>query len=434
MTDIKKEIKSYVERLFPITRSITGDGNRETLKILSEIVPITVREYTSGTQVFDWVIPDEWKIRDAWIKDKNGNKVVDFSKCNIHIVSYSKPFHGWLYFEELETHLYTHPEIPDAVPYRTAYYKQDWGFCVNRHQYELLQNFKGPFEVFIDSEFIPNGSMTVGELVIPGVVEDEILLSTYICHPSLGNDNLSGMLLTAYLARELIEKKRRRRGLRIIWVPETIGAIAYCAMNHSAMKRIRQGLVITCVAGKDGPWGYKQSFNPFHSINVAIEKVLRNEGIDYTTYPFDIHGSDERQYSSPGLRINVASIHKGKYYEYPFYHTSLDNLNFIEVDVFTKMLNIHMKVLELLDKEPLFERIEPNCEPMLSRHGAYPGTGGGFLPNEGGMNEVDKILWLMFYADGKTGLYEIAKRMGISWNEAMETASFLEEKGLLHIK
>jgi aminopeptidase-like protein len=188
------------------------------------------------------------------------------------------------------------------------------------------------------------------------------------------------MLLTAFLAREMMHRKERRKGLRLVWVPETLGAIAYSAMNRQAMKKIRQGFVITCVAGRDGPWGYKQSFNPFHSVNMVTEDVLQRHGIDFTIYPFDIHGSDERQYSSPGLRINTASIHKGRYYEYPFYHSSLDNLDFFDMDAFIRMLEVHIDVLDLLDREPLFRRSEPGGEPMLSRHGAYPATGGGFLP------------------------------------------------------
>jgi len=327
VTEIATEIDSYLQRLFPIMRSITGPGNRETLRILQELVPLEIQEYLSGKEVYDWIIPDEWQVRDAWIKDKDGNKLIDFQKCNIHLVSYSEPVHDWFTFDELKEHLHFHDEFPEAIPYYTSYYNRDWGFCVNQAQYRQLSECEGRLEIMVDSDFDPYGSLTIGELLIPGRSEQEILISTYICHPSLANDNLSGAVMTAYLARELLERELQW-SYRFVWIPETIGAIAYCAMNEKAVREIDAGLVVTTVGGP-GTLGYKQSWQKDHYINSLIEKTFCESGKEFVTYPFDIHGSDERQFSSQGFRINMATVCKDRYYEYPQYHTSLDDLSFV---------------------------------------------------------------------------------------------------------
>jgi aminopeptidase-like protein len=425
------EIGQYLKRLFPVTRSITGSGNRETLRILHEIVPLEIKEYSSGTVVYDWIIPDEWHVRDAWIKDSTGNKLVDFKINNVHLVSYSEPVNKSISFDALtKGHLHYHKEIPEAIPYRTSYYRRDWGFCVTQAQYEALQAAEGLLEVYIDSEFYSQGSLTIAELLIPGELEEEILISTYNCHPSLANDNLSGTVMTAFLARELLEQKNLKRSYRIIWVPETIGAIAYCAKNEAAMKKIQSGLVVTTVGGP-GPFGYKQSFDSLHSINVIIETVFKDEGIDGVTYPFDIHGSDERQYSSLGFRINTASITKDRYYEYPYYHTSLDNLDFVKPQQIVESLLLHLKVLDKLNHELVFQSNYPNCEVMLSKHDLYPKTGGAQLPSAKAYTELDLILWLLWLADGKNGLYGIARKLEVSVETLNTIARKLVEKQVL---
>lgn len=433
MDDFVGEIDHYLKRLFPVCRSITGPGNRESLRILQEIVPLEIIEYSSGTPVYDWIIPEEWSVRDAWIKDANGNKLIDFQESNVHLVGYSEPVHCKMPFEALEEHLHCRNDLPEAIPYRTTYYQRNWGFCVTRHQYEILKQAKQPFHVSIESEFKKNGSLTIGELLIPGISDEEILISTYICHPSLANDNLSGMVMTAFLARELLKHPSSQYAYRIVWLPETIGAIAYSAMNESAMKRIQQGLVVTCVGGP-GKYGYKQSFDPTHAINCAIEEAFHQKGIDdYITYPFDIHGSDERQYSSQGFRINVATITKDKYYEYPYYHTSLDDLNFIKASYIEKSRKVYMHTLQLLNdwkKKPLYRSCQPNCEIMLSKYGLYPKTGGAILPNSK-MTEMDLRLWLLFLCDGTHSLSMIAKRLGVSLAYLEREARLLREKGLL---
>jgi len=440
------EIDQYMRRLFPITRSITGPGNRETLHILQELVPLAIKEYLSGAPVYDWIIPDEWQVRDAWIKDTDGNKLVDFQQSNIHLVSYSEPVHKKVKYEDLKDHLHTQPDMPDAIPYRTSYYKRDWGFCITHEQSDHLQQTSTPLEVFVDSEFDPNGSLTIGELLIPGESEQEILISTYICHPSLANDNLSGAVMTAFLARELLKQPKPKYSYRIIWVPETIGAIAYCAVNETAMKKITTGLVVTTVGGP-GSFGYKQCFNNNHPLNTIIEDVFQQEDIDYITYPFDIHGSDERQYSSQGFRINTASITKDKYYEYPQYHTSLDNLDFVKPEQIEQTLNLHRKVLDELNAlealtfplesltfnhSPLtYKNLYPNCEVMLSKHDLYPKTGGAQLPGAVVMSELDMILWLLWYADGMMQLDSIASQLDVSASILKRVADRLVDRNIL---
>jgi len=432
--EIVDEIDYYLKKLFPITRSITGHGNRKTLSILQELVPLQINEYSSGTPVYDWVIPDEWSVRDAWIKDANGNKIIDLQQSNIHLVSYSEPINKKINFKELKKHLHIHPDLLEAIPYRTSYYKRDWGFCATHAQYEILEESEGMLEVFIDSDFNPQGSLTVGELLIPGKNKKEILLSTYICHPSLANDNLSGMVMTAFLARELLKSKTLKNSYRIVWVPETIGAIAYCAMNEDVMKKIDNGLVITTVGGI-GKYGYKQSFNEKHSINLAIEEVFKQENINFITYHFDPHGSDERQYSSQGFRINMASITKDRYYEYPYYHTSLDNLDYVKAPQLLESLLIHIKVLDKIDKDPVYKSKYPNCEVMLSKHELYPKIGGTQLPDlNKNYTELDLILWLLLLCDGNTGLMQIEKKLCISKERIMPVIKKLSDKNILELE
>ena len=441
-SELISEIDHYLHRLFPVTRSITGPGNRETLRILQEIVPIEIKEYPSGTEVYDWVIPPEWQVRDAYIKNNEGVRLVDFQQSNIHLVSYSVPVNKKMTFAELDPHLHTHPELPDAIPYRTSYYKRDWGFCVTYDELATLKQQKGELEIKIDSDFDDNGSLTVGELLVPGETNKEILISSYICHPSLANDNLSGAVLSAFLARELIKGPKRHYSYRIVWVPETVGAIAYCAMNEETMKKIDTGLVVTTVGGP-GQFGYKQSFEESHPINKVIESTFKEEGCDYIIYPFDIHGSDERQYSSQGFRINIASITKDKYYEYPYYHTSLDNLDYVKAEQIAETLSLHIKVLNKLEgiqssnindhSSVCYKNRYPNCEVMLSKHDLYPKTGGSLLPQIGGRDELDLILWTLFWCDGTRTLCEVAKKLKVTETVLFPVVNKLLDKEVLEL-
>lgn len=428
---MEEEISKYLKKLFPINRSITGHGNRETLKILSELIPLKIKEYPSGKKVFDWIIPDEWNIKDAWIKNSEGVKIVDYSKCNLHVLSYSMAVNQTMNYDELVNHLYYLENQPDAIPYRTTYYKKKWGFCLSYNDFKKYIKKDELYKVFINSSFNSNGSMTIGELVIKGKLKQEHLISTYFCHPSLANDNLSGVILTAFLSRELL-KKNLNYSYRIIFIPETIGAIAYCAMNRSAMKKIDCGLVITTVGGK-GKYAYKQSFRSDHYINKMIEKVFEDNKTDFITYPFDIHGSDERQYSSQGFKINVATICKDKYYEYPFYHTSFDNLNFVSAENIYKTLNLYIDLIEKMDKNLIYKNIKPNCEVMLSKYNLYPEIGGGILPTTECLSELDIILWLLYYCDGKKSLSEIADRLKINISSLYLVIKKIENKKIVKL-
>jgi len=429
MPELKMEIDHYLNRLFPICRSITGNGNRTSLGILRELIPLEIKEVPSGTTVYDWIVPPEWNIRDAWIADASGNRLVDFKSCNVHVVSYSEPVKKCMSWEELSGHLHQHDSIPDAIPYRTTYFKRDWGFCVTKKQYEQIRMHKGDFHVEIDSTLDNNGSLSYAELLIPGRLPEEILISTYICHPSLANDNLSGFLLTAFLARNLLQRKRNLYSYRIIFVPETIGAITYCAINEQAMKAINMGFVVTTVGGK-GPIGYKKSFDGCHFLNQLVEGILSVEK-KYKVYPFNIHGSDERQYSSLGFRINMVSITKDKYYDYDYYHSSLDNLDFVSAENISRTFQVYLRVFDQLDSLEIYVNMNPNCEVMLSKHGLYPDQGGGQVPDEEGIDELDLRLWLLWHCDGKKPLFAIANELNVHLDKARQSVKELETRGIL---
>jgi len=431
MIELTGEIDAYLKRLFPICRSITGDGNRETLRILGEVAPIRVVEYPSGQQVYDWVVPREWNIRDAWIKNSSGIKVIDFKNCNLHVVSYSIPIRGQIKYEDLKGHLHFRADLPDAIPYRTSYYHEDWGFCLSYLDYQKHFHEGETYEVFIDSE-LKVGSLTVGEVLVRGKSEKEYLISTYICHPSLANDNLSGPVMTAFLARELLNRKLNF-SYRIVFVPETIGAIAYCANNEEVMKSIMAGFVVSSVGGP-GPFGYRQSWQRDFFINSMVEKTFNENGLsNFKIYPFDIHGSDERQYSSQGFRLNIVSITKDKYYEYDYYHTSFDDLNFVSGENINASLTIYLQTIEKLDMNLVCRNLHPHCEIMLSKHDLYQKTGGGQLPVYGARTHLDLILWLLFYLDGRTSLWKISQLLEVPIDELYKVVKMLEAKKLVQI-
>lgn len=427
-TAIATELSAWLGDLFPLTRSLTGAGNRETLRRLQALVPLAIHEVPSGTAVYDWIVPDEWSIRDAWIAGSDGRRLVDFRASNLHVVSYSEPIRRQMSWDELAPHLHCHPELPEAIPYRTSYYKRTWGFCVTHAQHDALQRHGGPFDVVIDATLAP-GSLSYGELLIPGRSAQEILLSCYICHPSMANDSLSGVVLTAFLARDLMATPRQY-SYRVVFVPETIGAIAYCATHEAEMKRIDMGLVITTVGGP-GSFGYKQSFNPQHAINRHIEETFAETATPFVTYPFDIHGSDERQYSSQGFGLNIATISKDRYYEYPFYHSSLDNLDFVTGDQLAATLALYRRLIDKLDARQIYRSNSPHGEVMLSRHGLYPAAGGALRPETGGRSTLDLILWLLFWCDGRAAIGDIEHRLGLSPGQLDELVAGLAAKGVL---
>jgi len=428
---ITEEINHYLDILFPITRSLTGKGNRETLRVIQEIIPLKIKEVPSGTKVYDWIVPDEWNIKGAWIKDRSGSTLVDMANCNLHVVSYSEPVKMIMDWDQLRPKLNWIDELPDAVPYRTSYYKRDWGFCVTKDQYDAIRE-AGTVEVFIDSEF-SQGSLSYGEILIPGKSEKEILISCYICHPSMANDSLSGVILTAFIARSLMsDQPELMHSYRIIFVPETIGAITYCATHEEQIKELVAGLVITTVGGP-GKYGYKQSFEKNHDINGIIESVLNEMDIDFITYPFDVYGSDERQYSSQGFRVNVASITRDKYYEYDYYHTSLDNLDYVKAKNISESYDIYRRIIARLDRNLTYDTVQKYCEPMFGKRNLYPSLGGGLLPPEEEMDDLDCMLWLNYFCDGTHSLFGISEAIGATVEQLHRIARILESRGLLKL-
>ena len=436
---------TLLHHLFPICRSITGDGLRRTLNLLREITDFQLHEVPSGTICYDWTIPDEWNVRDAYVDDTAGHRLIDFQQNNIHLVNYSVPFEGTLTYDELTLHLHTLPEMPSAIPYRTTYYNRTWGFCLTHEQFQELDK-KEKYHVVVDTTLTP-GALTYGEAILPGSSGREFLISTYVCHPSLANDNLSGVVLWTMLLREL-SGCSLRHSYRFVIAPETIGALAYIAGNEQAVRALTGGLVVATVAGPGG-FGYKRTFRGDTIVDRAVRLTFRDLGLEFTEYPFDANGSDERQYSTPGLRVPVGTICKDKYYEYPYYHTSLDNLEFVSAANLVETLKLYLLVIEKLEQNRTYRSLNPIGEPMLGKRGMYPKMGGtikqkiadslvhgerSYVVDAGNIifgNELDAIRWVLFYADGQTPLLEVAERVGLPMGQLYDVANKLVADGLL---
>ncbi len=390
-------------RLFPICRSITGNGVRETLRIIQEQIPITIHEVPSGTKVFDWTVPREWNIRDAFILDEAGNKVVDFQENNLHVLGYSVPVDKFVGLTDLQTHLYSLKNQPEAIPYITSYYSERWGFCLSQRQREGLKD--GKYRVYIDSE-LREGSLTYGELVIPGKTEQEIFLSTYICHPSMANNELSGPVVTTYLANWIMAASRKYT-YRIIFIPETIGSITYLSRNLATMKKnIIAGFNITCV-GDEGAYSYVPSrYGNTLADRVALN-ILSYEHPEFQRYSYLQRGSDERQYCSPGVDLPVVNLMRSKYGEYPEYHTSLDNMDFVTPKALNESYEMIKDCLELLERN---EKYKVNClgEPQLGKRGLYP----TLSTKESGALVRDMMNFIA-YADGSNDLIGISNIIGV---------------------
>ena len=442
------EIDSYLKRLFPLSRSLTGGDNLKTLEILKEIVPIEIKSLKCGTDVYDWTIPAEWELVSGSVESMNGTKIVDAKITPLHVMAYSMPIDGVFSSEDALAHMHWLEDgDEDWIPYRTSYYGEDWGFCITRKQVEQIR-MAGRVHVRIEANTNDSGRMWYGDLIVRGKREEEVLVSTYICHPYLANDNLSGLLLTALLAKKL-EEAETMYSYRFVWVPETIGAIAYCWLNEKTMQDIQAGLVITTVAGP-GKIGFKSSYEKEHPINHLTREILNERADGYLEYEFDIHGSDERQYSSPGFRINCITVSKDKYYEYPQYHTSGDDLSFISSCFLEESLSVYIDLIKALEKSeiPLRKKERMNegvlqkgyplsrmgkCERMLSKHGLYPKIGGGMNPGCDRVTDIDTILWTLFMADGSNSPEEIAKQAKVSQDEVVKCMQLLSEKGLIRV-
>lgn len=420
--DTGPELVALIERLFPICRSITGDGVRETLAIISEQIDLTVHEVPSGTQVLDWTVPPEWNISDAYVADLDGNRVIDFQASNLHVVSYSVPVRQRMTLSELRPHLHSLPDQPDLVPYRTSYYSQTWGFCVAD---EVLQSLPdGEYDVVIDSSLAP-GSLTYGEFVVPGQIDDEVLISTHVCHPSLGDDNLSGIAISALLAKKLAAGPPPRRTHRFVYAPGTIGAITWLHQNKDRVAHIAAGLTLTCL-GDSQPFTYKRTERSDTAIDRAAEYVLAESDSEHEVIDFFPYGYDERQYNSPGFRAPVGSLMRGRHGQFPEYHTSADNLSFVGEAELVDSFAILSRIFEVLDTDRTMLNVEPFGEPQLGNRGLYSALGGADIADA-----QFAMLWVLNQADGSTSLLDVAKRSGLAFDSIIETAAVLESHGLL---
>jgi aminopeptidase-like protein len=419
---IGEEIFSLAARIYPICRSITGDGVRQTLREIGEHIPLQIHEIPTGTGVFDWTIPREWNIRDAYIKNGLGEKIVDFARSNLHVMSYSVPVRKRVSLAELKKHLHTLPEQPELIPYRTSYYAENWGFCMAHRQLESLR--EETYEVVIDSS-LENGSLTYGEYFHPGDIEDEFLLSAHICHPSLANDNCSGIALLTHLAMRMAGL-RTRYSYRFLFAPGTIGAIAWLARNECQAQRIKHGLVISMVGDGGGPT-YKKSRRGAAKIDRAMVSVLNHSGGTPTILDFSPYGYDERQYCSPGFNLPVGLFQRSKFGEIAEYHTSADNLEFIRPDHLAESYRLIAMTLGVIENDRSYRNTIPKCEPQLGRRGLYAGIGG----DKDAVVQNLAMLWILNMSDGAHSLLDIAERANLPFGVVSRTARVLEAHGLL---
>jgi aminopeptidase-like protein len=416
------QMHGAIRELYPLCRSITGDGLRASLRILQRIAPLVLHEVATGTRVFDWEVPREWTFRAARIVGPDGQVVIDAGRLNLHVLNYSVPFRGRVSLEELQGHLHSLPAQPALVPYRTSYYKEDWGFCLSHEQRTALP--PGDYDVLVDTS-LSDGSLTYGELVLPGASEDEVLVSAHCCHPSLANDNLSGMVLAATLAR-LLQGRALRYTYRFLFVPGTIGSITWLALNEERARRIRHGLVVACV-GDPGRLTYKRSRQGAAEIDRAVAHVLAHSGQAHEIRDFTPYGYDERQYCSPGFDLAVGSLTRTPHGEYAEYHTSADDPGFVSTAALADSLRRTLEVLEVLEGNLVYENLAPRCEPQLGRRGLYGSVGGRSHA------EADQmaLLWVLSLCDGTRTLLEAAERSKLAFTDLDRAARALVEAGLL---
>ncbi|MEO1515624.1 MAG: DUF4910 domain-containing protein [Bacteroidota bacterium] len=419
---VGQKIYDLARRLYPICRSITGEGVRQSLRILQEYIPLEITEIQTGTKVFDWTVPKEWNIREAWIKGPNGQKIVDFAEHNLHLLNYSIPVHRQLSLEELQPHLHSLPAQPDLIPYRTSYYQENWGFCLPHRQYESLS--PGNYEVYIDSS-LEEGQLTYGSLLVPGQVEEEWLFSTHICHPSLANDNLSGMGVLTHLAQALIDAKPYY-SYRFLFIPGTIGAISWLAQNQEKWANIQGGLV-TALLGDQGAFTYKRSRDGQAYIDKLLAHVLAQSGQPHQLQDFIPYGYDERQFCSPGVNLAMGHLGRTPYGQFPEYHTSADNLDFIQVSSLQQSYELFEQIIFVLEHDHRYQNLSPFGEPQLGKRGLYSAIGGDNDRKERQM----AMLWILNLSDGQHSLLDIAQRAGIGFERIVEMAKVLEEHDLL---
>ena len=425
--NLGQAMMALMARLFPICRSITGDGVRQTLDILQESISLRVHEVPTGYQAFDWTVPKEWNIRDAYVKNEHGERVIDFNKTNLHVVSYSLPVATTMSLEELRPHLHTLPDQPDAIPYRTSYYDKQWGFCLSQNHLDTLAD--GRYEVRIDSS-LEDGCLTFGDVVLPGASAGEIFFSTYVCHPSLANNELSGPVLLAFLC-EILSNCELTWTYRFVFAPETIGAIVYLSQHGEHLRQnLRAGYVVTCV-GDAGSYTYKRSRRCNTIADKVAEHCLRHTDSSKPINIIDFFGppggSDERQYCSPGFDLPVGSLMRSQYGTYPGYHTSLDNLEFVSADGMAGTLKAYLRLAQVHELNRVYINLSPYGEPQLGRRGLFSKSGATpHIPDA-----LWRILYLLAYSDGTRDLVDIANLAGQpAWDFAPEIQS-LQDANLL---
>ena len=415
---------SLIEQLYPICRSITGDGLRQSLRLIAgELPSLALHEVPTGTPVFDWTVPREWNVRGAYIATLDGRRIVDFAQSNLHLLQYSTPVDRVVERAELLRHLHTLPETPDWIPYRTAYYSEAWGFCVSQRQAEQLTD--DAYRVVIDTSLAP-GHLSYGELVLPGERQEEVLLSCHVCHPSLANDNLSGIAVAVALARRLMAAKRRFT-YRFLFIPGTIGSLAWLAANEARVGLVTHGLVLSCL-GDGAPMTYKQSRRGDAAIDRIAAHVLRQSGAPHRLLPFTPYGYDERQYCSPGFDMPVGCLMRSPNGTFPEYHTSADNLDFIRADALGHSLDTLERIVAVIEGDGTYLNLSPKGEPQLGKRGLYRPIGG---QKEAGGFDGMALLWVLSLADGKHSLLDTAERAGMPFAAIRAAADALQETGLL---
>jgi aminopeptidase-like protein len=423
--DVGREMHELARELFPICRSITGNGLRQTLGLIGERVPLETTEVPTGTEVLDWVVPQEWNIAEAWVAGPDGNRVVDFADSNLHVLGYSVPVRERLPLAVLKEHLFTLPEHPDWIPFRNSYYNPNWGFCLQHSRLESLP--EGEYEVCIDST-LEDGSLTYAEAFVPGESEDEVLVSGYACHPSLANDNLSGLALMTALAGHL-GRMHLRYSYRFLFSPGTIGPIAWLARNEERLERVKHGLVCLCV-GDAGPLTYKKSRRSDAEVDRAAQLVLRDSGEPFEVHEWEPWGGDERQFNSPGFDLPVGTLMRSAPGTFPEYHTSADDLGFIEAGALGRSFHAYMSVFDVLETNATYVNLSPKGEPQLGRRGLYRSIGAGSRAN---VDELS-LLWVLNLADGQHSLTDMAERSGLPYRTVHDAARTLEEHELLEVR
>ncbi len=424
LTDTK-DIEQYFDALWPICRSITGNGLRESFKILSKLIPLKLTEVRTGTPVFDWVIPKEWNINGAYIVTPDGKKIAEFSKNNLHVVGYSTPVNAEMSYEDLVKHIHTLPRLPNAVPYVTSYYKEKWGFCLSQNEFDTLPK-QGMYKVVIDSE-LKDGSLTYGDLILKGDTKDEILISSYLCHPSMANNELSGPLTLGFLYQLIAAMPKRKYTYRFVLTPETIGTIAYLHNNKKEIiENVKGGFVLTC-CGTNKPFIYKKSRQQTSNTDLIAEYVLKHSNKPYSIIDFDPIGSDERQYCSPGVDLAIGSLIRSKYHEYIEYHTSLDNKDLISFDAIKETVEMYFEMIQAFEMDHHYVNTIQFCEPNMGKRNLYEDLSGALVMPE----QIALRMRLINYMDGKSSLFGFCVKYNLNIRDVKKEIELLLSKGVL---